>query len=298
MEAPFALAFAAGLVASVNPCGFAMLPAYLSFLIGTGGSDEHRPAAVARALRVGLTVSAGFLVVFGAAGLALSAGARWLTTAIPWAALVVGLVLAVVGVVMLAGRSVPLRLPAPTRATSGAGVGATAAFGVSYAIASLSCTLPVFLVVIGGAGTQGSLAAGVATFGVYAAGMALPLLGVAVALALGKDAFVRRLRGLARYTTRVAGGLLVLAGGYIVFYWATVLVPQADGRAGGTLVTGVETLSSRLTTLIGTRPLLSGLALALVLAVAVGYVWRSRRRTGPAGTPTDRPATTPRTPLR
>ncbi|MGD9755164.1 MAG: cytochrome c biogenesis protein CcdA, partial [Acidimicrobiia bacterium] len=32
--APLALAFAAGMLATVNPCGFAMLPAYLSYFVG------------------------------------------------------------------------------------------------------------------------------------------------------------------------------------------------------------------------------------------------------------------------
>jgi cytochrome c-type biogenesis protein len=280
MQAPFALAFTAGLVASVNPCGFAMLPAYLSFLIGTGEEDRG-PAAVGRALRVGLTVSVGFLIVFGLAGLALSAGARSITTAIPWAALVVGVGLMVVGVFMLTGRSMPLRLPGPTRAVSGHGTVSTALFGVSYAIASLSCTLPVFLVVIGGAGTQTTLGGGVALFATYAAGMALPLLAVAVALALGKDAFVRRVRGMARYTTKIAGGLLVLAGGYIVFYWATVLVPQGGGRPRGALITGVEDLSSRLTTAIGSQPLLSAVLLAAAIAGGLAYALRGRGRQAP-----------------
>ncbi|MBA2575429.1 MAG: hypothetical protein H0V05_02115 [Euzebyaceae bacterium] len=43
MQVPFALAFTAGLVASVNPCGFAMLPAYLSFLIGSDDRDRGPP---------------------------------------------------------------------------------------------------------------------------------------------------------------------------------------------------------------------------------------------------------------
>ena len=38
IDAPLALAFAAGLVATVNPCGFAMLPAYLSYFMGRGSS--------------------------------------------------------------------------------------------------------------------------------------------------------------------------------------------------------------------------------------------------------------------
>ncbi|MBA2575428.1 MAG: cytochrome C biogenesis protein [Euzebyaceae bacterium] len=227
---------------------------------------------------MGLTVSVGFLVVFGASGLALTAGARLITTAIPWAALLVGVGLTVAGGLMLAGRSLSVRLPGPTRAVSGHGTGATALFGVSYAVASLSCTLPVFLVVVGSAGTQGSLLTGVATFAIYAAGTALPLLAVAVALALGKDAFIRRVRGTARYTTKIAGALLMAAGGYIVFYWATVLAPQTGGRPGGALVTGVEDVSSRLTTAIGTRPLLSAVVL---LATVITAAWYARHGRGP-----------------
>lgn len=278
IEGAFALAFTAGLVASVNPCGFAMLPAYLSFLIGADDDPGSPAVAVGRALRVGATVSVGFIVVFGAAGVALTAGARWLTSALPWAALAVGAGLIVGGLIMVTGRSLPIRwLPTPTRGVSTRGTVSTALFGVSYAVASLSCTLPVFLVVIGGAGTQRSLLAGVATFGVYALGMALPLVGVAVALALGKDAAVRRIRGVARYATRLAGGLLVLAGAYIIFYWVTVLAPATTGGRG--LVSGVEALSSRLTTLIGTRPLLWGALLGVLVVAALGYALRTRTET-------------------
>ncbi len=61
IDAPLALAFSAGMVATVNPCGFAMLPAYLSFFLGLegGADDEDRRAGVARALAVGAAVTAG-----------------------------------------------------------------------------------------------------------------------------------------------------------------------------------------------------------------------------------------------
>jgi cytochrome c biogenesis protein CcdA len=36
-EAPLGLAVAAGMLAAVNPCGFALLPAYLSLLISGDG---------------------------------------------------------------------------------------------------------------------------------------------------------------------------------------------------------------------------------------------------------------------
>ena len=64
IDAPIGLAFTAGLVATVNPCGFAMLPAYLSFFAGMDEGPTSRVRAVLRALLVGLVLTAGFILVF------------------------------------------------------------------------------------------------------------------------------------------------------------------------------------------------------------------------------------------
>src|SRR5713226_3024868 len=93
IDAPIAFAFAAGLVATVNPCGFAMLPAYLAYFLGAEHPDEAAApgSGVPRALLVGATVSAGLLVVFAAAGSLLSAGVRSFIDYVPWMALLIGL---------------------------------------------------------------------------------------------------------------------------------------------------------------------------------------------------------------
>jgi cytochrome c-type biogenesis protein len=82
MEIPFALAFTAGLVATVNPCGFAMLPAYLAYFMGLEGADGT-PRAVGRGLLVGTVVSTGFLTVFGVAGVLITLGVRAVVGALP-----------------------------------------------------------------------------------------------------------------------------------------------------------------------------------------------------------------------
>src|SRR3546814_16901401 len=71
IDAPLAIAFASGMLATVNPCGFAMLPAYLGFFLGQEGGDRDVRASVSRSLGVGLSVSAGFLLVFSFVGLAI-----------------------------------------------------------------------------------------------------------------------------------------------------------------------------------------------------------------------------------
>ena len=114
-------AFAAGLVAIINPCGFAMLPAYVSYYLATGTSAPVlRHAGVSRllvprlrrALAVGAAVSAGFVLLFGAVGAVISAGASALADVMPGLRLLVGIGMALVGAWLLVGKDIRGFVPA------------------------------------------------------------------------------------------------------------------------------------------------------------------------------------------
>ncbi len=248
IDAPLALAFTAGLVATVNPCGFAMLSAYLSWYVGAEGGPGDQPSTLAvrlgRALLVGAAVSVGFLIVFVATGAPVTAGVRSFIDYVPWVAMVIGVALVGLGIALLSGREVTVALPKPQAATRTRRLRSMVAFGASYAVASLSCTLPVFLVVVASTFTRSDVASGVATFAVYAAGMSVVLLAVTVAVAVAHHSLVRRIRGFARYLNRIAGGLLVLAGGYIVYYWAFNLGTDPGQTTGAGPARFVEGLSA------------------------------------------------------
>ena len=150
MSTAVTLAFGAGLLATVNPCGFALLPSFLSFYLG---ADEQTPTAgvLARARQgfaVGLVLSGSFAAVFVITGLVVTAGLRSVLQALPWVAFAIGVALIVLGLVMLAGRRVSLLAAVRLQpGTAGrAGYRRVVAFGVAYALASLSCTLAVFKV--------------------------------------------------------------------------------------------------------------------------------------------------------
>ncbi|MGM0619147.1 MAG: cytochrome c biogenesis CcdA family protein, partial [Actinomycetota bacterium] len=194
MEIPFAFAFTAGLVATLNPCGFAMLPAYLSYFMGLDDGEAASSSNAVRAVQVGAVVSAGFLLVFGLAGILITLGVRAVVDALPWIAMLVGIGVIGLGVALLTGRELRVRLPKANSAPGGRGMGGVFWFGVSYAVASLSCTLPVFLVVVAGTIPQLGFIAGVATFLVYGLGMSTLLLLVTLSLAFGKRALITRLR--------------------------------------------------------------------------------------------------------
>jgi cytochrome c-type biogenesis protein len=266
MELPFAFAFTAGLVATLNPCGFAMLPAYLSYFLGLEEDAEVTAGSSAvRAVQVGAVVSAGFLLVFGLAGILLTLGVRAVVDALPWIAMVVGVGVIGLGVALLSGRELRVRLPMTDRAGDGRGNAGVFWFGVSYAVASLSCTLPVFLVVVAGTIPQLGLLAGIATFLVYGLGMSTLLLLVTLAVAFGKRTLLTRLRRASHHVNRAAGAILVLAGGYIVFFWATTLA--GDGTAQPTAVRWMEQLSSRATNAVADAPAAVSAAALVALAI-------------------------------
>lgn len=279
IEAPLALAFAAGLVATVNPCGFAMLPAYLSYFMGlTDESDTSRLGALRMALTVGAVVSGGFLLVFGIAGVLIVAGFRVVIDFIPWLAIVIGVGVVGLGVALLWGYELTVGLPKSKRAVSGRGYGSVFTFGVSYAVASLSCTLPVFLTVVATQVTRGSFVSGLATFLAYGLGMSLVLVGITVAMALGKQTIVSRLRGSVRYINRAAGAILVAAGAYIVWFWGTSLASGASALGNSGPFRFVESLSQWAQQTIGENALAWGLALVALIGSAVVVLAVAGRR--------------------
>lgn len=273
IDAPLGIAFAAGLVATVNPCGFAMLPAYLSYFLGLAGDEDDRgrpDATVARALVVGGVVSLGFIVVFGIAGLLINAGLRVVIDLIPWIALTVGVGLVVLAIAMLRGYEPTVALPKVQGGTGSRQYRSVFTFGVSYAVASLSCTLPVFLTVVVGSLTGTNFLEGLATFLAYGLGMSLVLVVLTLALAVAKQGIVRRLRSAVQYVHRASAILLLVAGVYITWYWLFNIGNDPGETTGPTRI--VESWSQTATDFIGEHRAWVGLLLGSVVLATIAWL--------------------------
>ena len=211
------LAFGAGLVAALNPCGFAMLPAYLALVVG--GEDVGRRAAVGRAVTATAAMAVGFVVVFGGFGVLAVSVASTVQRYLPYATVVIGIVLVALGIWLLTGREITaLRgVARGARLAPTARLGSMFGYGVSYAIASLSCTVGPFLAVTA-AGLRGSAVGAAAVYVAYAAGFTLIVGVLALAAALTNSAVVDRMRRIVPYVHRISGALLVLVGSYVGYY--------------------------------------------------------------------------------
>lgn len=226
VSAVFALA--AGMASAVNPCGFAMLPAYLGLYLGGGAAAGSAGffRQLPRALLVGLVVTAGFVLLFGVAGALIGLGASFIARALPWFGLLVGILLAVAGAWLVSGGKIYTGVAARAAARIGepteVGIRGYFLFGVSYGIASLSCTLPIFLAVLGVSAANIGFLNILLNFILFALGMGLVIIALTLGIALFKGAMVRFLRRALPYIHPIGAWLMVLAGAYIIFYWLTI----------------------------------------------------------------------------
>ena len=254
-----ALAFGIGMVALINPCGFGLLPAYLGFFLGQDDKSPSKWIALNRAQGVGLAMTLGMLVVFGFFGLVLgglqSVVARWL----PYFNISLGIGLIVLGVAMLRGYQLTLKLPKMQKGGSTGSFASMFLFGMSYATASLTCTLGLFITAInssniaagpGGGGFGSSLGSLIS----YGLGMGLLATVITLFLALGKQGLVGKFRSILPKVNFISAILLIIVGPYSIGYgiWELQVLdewPLGDGVWPflTTINGGVGTLQSQAT---------------------------------------------------
>ena len=219
-------AFGAGVVASVNPCGFIMLPTYLSLQLGTQESGYRAASPLRRALaavRIAAAVTAGFVAVAAPVGAVVALAGQALGPVLPYAATAVGAGMAALALwLLITGRTIGIAAASRVHVTPRRNTGNALLFGMSYSIASLSCALPIFLLVVSTALTAGSLLVTLAQFVSYALGMGVVITAVTLAAALLRDTLAQRLRALLPVANHFGVLFLLGAGVYLVYYWVVV----------------------------------------------------------------------------
>lgn len=230
IEVPLAFAFSGGIVAAFNPCGAAMFPAYVGYQLGSAEADDKVTVGslfvgAMRGIAIGLSATAGFVVVFGLVGLILAGGGRVLGSFLPFAGLAVGVAITAVGLWLLISRQ-KIGIMAASRVNLGAGKGLRQVFlfGIAYAIASLSCALPIFLAAVGVVAGQTLSAGGFAETVLgslaYGLGMGVIMIAAAVGVVFVKGLVQDLIRRALPYLEVIGNLAMVGAGGYLIYYWA------------------------------------------------------------------------------
>lgn len=279
--AALAFALVAGAVAAFNPCGFALLPAYLGLLV-SGADGAGRRGSTLRAVRFSAGMTAGFVAVFGLVGGVLAPLSLSIGRYLPIVTVGMGVVLVALGGWLLAGRQLAVRgLAGRGRPPTGSWW-SQAGYGVSFALASLSCTIAPFLAV-----TASSLRAGgplgVATaFVAYALGMGTVVLVLSLAVATARTSVVGVMRRAGAVISRCSGALMVVAGAYVAWYgWFEIraLAGRVEPDPIVSAAVGVQEAIARWVAGLGPVVLLAAAAaVAAILVVMLRGRSRSAQR--------------------
>lgn len=278
-------AFTLGLLAAVNPCGFPLLPAYLASFVATP-DGRSAPRRAARGLIAGGCLTVGFLAVFVVAGAVVGVGGRLALAWTPWIMVLVGVGIAVFGVVALVGRAPSFALPSPAL-RPGRGAVSMTLFGVTYAIGSLSCSLPLFLASVTDRFAHLGGWAGIGTVIAYGLGMGFFVTATGVVAAVAGAGAARRIRPLARVVPVVGAVALLVCGIYLAVYWTTeILAPETTVG----IVAAGSRVQEAVAAWLGTHSLRIGMAAGAVVLVGFVAVVIAEARSSAGRPSADRPS--------
>ena len=230
MNIPIYFAFTAGIIAAFNPCGMAMFPAYVGYQVGSISGTDGVIRLVIRGLSRGVAVTLGFVTVFGSLGLILAIGGKFIAPFLPFLGLGVGIGITLVALWMLYHKRT-FALPGLSGFEVGAltDVPSTFLFGIAYALASVSCALPIFLAAIGivvGSGlTVGTFLDVVLGSLSYSLGMGLVMTGVTISALFFENSLSRIISRATVYVDILGKIAMLGAGIYLIWYWLV-----GDGR--------------------------------------------------------------------
>ena len=268
------LSFLRGMIATVNPCGFVLLPTYLMYFLGIESTrrDSER-ATVRRALLVGASLTAGFVVVFVVVGGITKWSTDWVFANAKYVTGIAGLAFVVLGLAMLFGFKSPIATPVPAAGDRDRTVRSMFVYGVVYATVSLSCSLVLFAPLLF---ERGGVGAGVVNGAAFALGMGLLVTALTVALAVANHALLRVLRSAMQHMQVLAGAFVLLSGLYLLYYFWVVDVNEGSGP----LNEAVENFQARITNALNDNWQVVAVVLGAVVVAAVAYVGVRRRPRG------------------
>jgi cytochrome c-type biogenesis protein len=266
------LSFIRGMVAAVNPCGFILLPTYLMYFLGLQGTlPGSQRATMRRAVIVSAAVSAGFLSVFLVAGIISYNFTNWINENAKYATGAIGAGLLVLGVAMLFGYKLPFMTPRLDTGSEGPKqtVGAMFVYGIAYAVASIGCTIGLFIATVFSTSEREGVVSGVGNMLAYGAGMALLVSALTIALASANTGLLKLLRGSLGYVDRIAAAFVVLSGMYLLwyFYWVDIR------EEGDPITDWASERQAQAAAFLTDRWQVVGIVMTAIVVAAMIYAW-------------------------
>jgi cytochrome c biogenesis protein CcdA len=207
------LAFTAGFMATLAPCALPMLPSYIAYYLNL---DEERN--LSRSLIFSVTTVIGFLTLYILIGLLPSVIVNRIASRLDLVIPFIGGFLILVGLMNvfsnLTDRIPMLSLKAPEKS----GISSFYIYGLGYGAASLSCSFPVFILLVLQSASAGGPLDVIIMFLVYGLGAAAMIVPLTLALSYSKEVIYSRLMEYLPYVKKANSVILIIAGLYMIYY--------------------------------------------------------------------------------
>ena len=276
LDGNFAYSFITGVLATVNPCGFVLLPTYLLYFLGMESrvTDRSAAATAQRALVVGSALSAGFISVFFVVALISRIFTTWIQEHAKYAAFVIGILLMVAGIAMLLGWKP--RFATPNLENKGRTFSAMFTYGIIYAITSIGCTIGMLTSAIFGSVNLHGYVSGVLSITLYGVGMSVTVIALTVTLAFAHTGMLKALRRGLPYIDRLAAVFLIGTGAYLTWYWYSAISERTGTDSVTSRIEGWQTDVADFLDRQGAGKL--ALVFGLIVLAAIGAMVFAKRR--------------------
>ena len=266
----FSLALLAGALAAFNPCGFVLLPAYLTSLIREENSGQGKVPAYFRATRFSLGMTIGFIGVFGGFALLIAPIAGSVEKYLPIITILVGLALLGLAIPLIIGKTIFFKKLANPNIAPKKSWFSQIGYGVTFALVSLSCTVGPFLAITAAAINTMSFLKIFVIFLTYALGMGVIVLTLALLVATAETKIFLIIRKSQRFIGRVSGVMLLMVAVYEIwygFYEIRVLNGQISSDPIISFAVGIQSKITGFVANLGVPFLISLLVLLPLIAI-------------------------------
>lgn len=213
--------FGAGVLTSLTPCVYPMIPITAGVIAGSAAAEQSRR----RTVLMTLTYVMGLALLYALLGLfaGLTGSLFGTVSSSPWARFAIGNLLLLFGLMMLdvIPIAVPARLTAWAARIGGGSYGGVFLLGVTSGIVAAPCGAPAFAAVLTWVSTTGSAMLGFIYLFVFSLGMTALL--VAVGLFSGTLARLPRSGRWLLWIKRLAGVIMIGVAQYYFIQMGRVL---------------------------------------------------------------------------
>lgn len=209
--------FSAGILTFLNPCSYAILPIYFSKYIKKNNA-QNSLFIFTNSLKLTLFLSVGYISVFLIISIIILTVGMKILSYFPWLGSILGIFLIIFGLSIISNKFTIFNKLGSTFYDQKSSSKQHFVFGIFYSLASLSCSIPLFISIIFQALISSTEVLSIITiFTFYLFGILLMIILLILLVNTLGHILYEYLTKLTPYYNKISGILILITGLYITY---------------------------------------------------------------------------------